>query len=215
MKKLLLLCIILLSGCASIQQSTGEPFCLTESDEEITERMFILNASLSIDVYDLEKSVQKAVEITENAKGYIDQKSKDGEKDASLSLRVPSTALKPVVEKIAKIGDVTKKYVSSKDVTEQYIDTNARLKNKIILRNKLKKLLDKAKNVKDILAIEKELNRVQSDIDSMQGRMDSLKSKVEFAELDVYFHRKPILGPLGYVFKGVWWGIEKMFVIRK
>ena len=63
--------------------------------------------------------------------------------------------------------------------------------------------------------IEKELNRVQSDIDSMQGRMDFLKSKVEFAELDVYFHRKPILGPLGYVFKGVWWGIEKMFIIRR
>jgi len=110
---------------------------------------------------------------------------------------------------------VTKKYISSKDVTEQYIDTNARLKNKIILRNKLKKLLDKAKDVKDILAIERELNRVQSDIDSMQGRMNFLKSKIKFAKLDVYFHRKPILGPLGYVFKGVWWGVEKMFVIRK
>ena len=93
MKILLLLCIIILSGCASIQQEAEEAFCLTESDEE----------------------------ITESSKGYIDQKSKDGEKNASLSLRVPSTELKPVVEKIGKIGDVTKNYVSSKDVCNQKI----------------------------------------------------------------------------------------------
>ena len=215
MKKLLLLCVILLSGCAGVQQLAGEPFYLTESDEVVSERMFIRNASLSIDVYDLEESVQKVTKITENAKGYVKQKSKSGEKNASLYLRVPSDKLKSVVEEIAKMGKVTEKEVSSKDVTEKYVDINARLKNKIVLRDKLKKLLEKAKSVKDILAIERELNRVQSDIDSMQGRMNSLESKIEFAELDVYFNRKPILGPLGYVFKGFWWGVEKMFIIRR
>ena len=35
-----------------------------------------------------------------------------------------------------------------------------------------------------------------------------------FAAITLDFTRKPILGPLGYVFKGLWWGIEKLFVLR-
>ena len=32
--------------------------------------------------------------------------------------------------------------------------------------------------------------------------------------IDLTLRRRPILGPLGYAFKGLWWGIEKLFVIR-
>ncbi len=66
----------------------------------------------------------------------------------------------------------------------------------------------------DILAIETELNRVQADIDSMQGRMKSLKGKVDLATIELTLNRAKILGPLGYLFKGLCWGVEKLFVIR-
>jgi Domain of unknown function (DUF4349) len=113
------------------------------------------------------------------------------------------------------LGTVTYRRVESEDVTEQYIDVEARLKNKIVLRDRLKQLLDKATAVKDVLAIETELNRVQSDIDSMEGRMRSMKKQVTYATVTLSLERKPILGPLGYVFKGLWWGVEKLFVIRE
>ena len=100
------------------------------------------------------------------------------------------------------------------DVTEQYIDVEARLKNKIVLRDRLKQLLEKATTVKDILAIETELHRVQGDIDSMEGRIKSLKGQVDYTTVTISLKRKAILGPLGYLFKGLWWGVEKLFVIR-
>lgn len=84
-----------------------------------------------------------------------------------------------------------------------------------MLRDRLTQLLEKAADVKDVLAIETELNRVQADIDSMEGRIKSLKGQVEYATVTLSLERKPILGPLGYLFKGLWWGVEKLFVIRE
>lgn len=73
--------------------------------------------------------------------------------------------------------------------------------------------MEKAINVKDILAIETELNRVQSDIDSMEGTMKSLKGQVDLATVDLSFKRQQILGPLGYVVTGLWWVVKKLFVL--
>jgi len=85
----------------------------------------------------------------------------------------------------------------------------------VALRDRLRALLDKAQDVKDILAIEKELGRVQGDIDSMQARLKSLKGKVDLSSITVSIKRKRILGPLGYVLRGAWWTVEKLFVIQE
>ncbi|NOY75268.1 MAG: DUF4349 domain-containing protein [Kiritimatiellaeota bacterium] len=170
---------------------------------------------ISIKVGDVPNAVQSTLRITNEAKGYLENKSDKGDSYSSLTLRVPSPKLKATMAKIAEIGSVTSRRISSRDVTEQYIDVKSRLKNKIVLRDRLRKLLDKAKSVPDILAIEKELNRVQSDIDSMRALMKALNGKIEFAKLNVYIKRGKILGPLGYLVYYLGWGLEKLFVIQK
>jgi hypothetical protein len=85
----------------------------------------------------------------------------------------------------------------------------------VALRDRLRALLDSAKSVKDVLAIEKELGRVQADIDSMQAQLKTLKGKVDLASVTVSIKRRRILGPIGYVLKGAWWAVEKLFVIQE
>ena len=109
---------------------------------------------------------------------------------------------------------MTYRRVAGEDVTERYIDIDARLKNKIELRDRLRQLLQKATDVKDVLAIETELNRVQSDIDAMDGKLTLLKNEVAYATIELDLRRERILGPLGYILKGLWWGIEKLFILR-
>jgi hypothetical protein len=121
---------------------------------------------------------------------------------------------KSAIGTMEALGTVYSRSVNGDDVTEKYIDVEARLKNKIALRDRLKQLLNKATEVKDILAIETELNRVQADIDSMEGIIKSLKGQVDFATVELSLERKQILGPIGYVFKGLWWGVKKLFVLR-
>ena len=104
--------------------------------------------------------------------------------------------------------------MSAADVTEQYTDLETRLRNNLALRDRLQQLLQRAKDVEDVLAIEKELNRIQSEIETMQAQFDRLKSEVELSALSINLQRKRVLGPLGYIGYGFWWGFSKLFVIR-
>lgn len=214
--------VVLLSGCATTYNkgvcSPVPPPCATANADNMAEvrpdRMLIWKANLSIQVWNVSNTVSVATALAERQGGFVERKSDSGEESASLTLRIPSKRFKTALASFEMLGTVTYRNIEGEDVTEQYIDVEARLKNKIVLRDRLKELLEKATAVKDVLAIETELNRIQADIDSMEGRIKSLKGQVDFTTITLSLERRPILGPLGYLFKGLWWGVEKLFVIR-
>ncbi len=179
------------------------------------DRLLVWKARLSFEVWSVSNSLAQAEAIAAQQGGYAEYKSDDRDGYASLKLRIPVQSLTNTLLSLESLGDITSRYVENEDVTEQYVDTDARLKNKTVLRDRLRQLLDKATAIKDILAIETELNRVQSDIDSMEALLQSLQGQVDYATVDLSFHRKQLLGPLGYVCKGIWWTVSKLFVLRE
>jgi hypothetical protein len=70
-----------------------------------------------------------------------------------MTLRIPSEKLDSAIGGLERIGEVKSKSISSTDVTEKYVDTQARLETKKQLRDRLQQLLEKAEDVKDVLAI--------------------------------------------------------------
>lgn len=182
--------------------------------EVAADRMIVWRAYITVMVADKDKAVAEAARIAGACGGFVESRSDGEDHQATLRLRVPVKSFQATVGALDSLGDVTERDIHSDDVTERYIDVDARLKNKIALRDRLKQLLDKAQDVKDILAIEAELNRVQSDIDSMEGRIKALKGQADMATIELTIKRKKILGPLGYLFKGIFWTIGKLFVIR-
>lgn len=216
-----LCCLFLMlpaSGCAGNRAlHSAPPAMLTGDVTEIRpadSRMIIWTASMTLEVVNISESVADIVSHIEANRGFVEDKSLSQNKNAHLKLRVPSATLNTVVDRLAGFGKVKHRNLSSRDVTETFIDTEARLKNAVALRDRLRVLLDKAKDVTDILAIEKEITRVQSDIDSMEGRLKNLNGQIDYASIDLYLEQKTILGPLGLVFKGVGWFIGKLFVLN-
>lgn len=118
------------------------------------------------------------------------------------------------MDAVAALGSEQGRTVEAVDVTEQYADLEARLRNDRALRDRLQQLLERAKDVEDVLAIEKELTRIQSEIETMQAQLDRLRSQVELSALTITLERRRILGPLGYASYGLWWAVSKLFVIR-
>ncbi len=220
---ILLLIILVCSGCAKKElgisayspanMAPGVAAEQNASSEMRPDRLLIWRANMGIDVGDIKEAINKATTIAEQCGGYVEWKSETIEHSAQVRLRIPVKKFKNTISSLDELGTVTSKNVTGEDVTEKYIDVQARLKNKYALRDRLKLLLDKAVTVKDILEIEGELNRVQSDIDSMEGIIKSLKGQADFSTIDLSFKKKKILGPLGYVFNGLWWGVKKLFVI--
>jgi len=74
-------------------------------------------------------------------------------------------------------------------------------------------LLGRAKDVADVLAIEKELNRIQSEIETQEAQLARLESEIAMSALSLNLERKHVLGPLGYLGYGIAWGITKLFVL--
>jgi hypothetical protein len=203
---------------------SGSPVSENLSANVQSDRMLIWTGSLTLEVSKPDDAVVHATELVKQAGGYVEETKDSGYGTIALRLRIPSAAFQATFAGLEKLGKIKLRTISGHDATEEYIDVEARLKNKAALRDSLKQLLEKASDIKDILAIEAELNRVQSDVDSMEGRLKALKAKAELAVMELIFMPTPpppkpapkrIYGPLGYFFKGLYWGIEKLFIIRK
>jgi hypothetical protein len=211
---------VIVSGCATgvaYRSASADALAAMPPQTESADqsRMLIWRAWLSLEVASVSNAVTHVTDIAKESGGYVETQSDSGGERANVTLRVPVDSLKTAMSSLEAIGKVTSRRVSSEDVTEQYVDIDARLKTMVALRDRLRALLDKAQDVKDVLAIEKELSRVQADIDSMQARLKALKGKVDLASVSVSIKRRRILGPLGYVLKGAWWTVEKLFVIQE
>lgn len=207
--------LLLTSACSSTPESTvGAAAMSAHADTPQQQRMLIWRGWLTVEVDDIATATQRVTEIAQASSGFVESRSETRDESAMLTLRIPATALNATVASLESIGTVRSRRLSADDVTEQYIDADARLKNQQALRDRLRLLLDKASTVEDILAIETELARVQGEIDSLQGRLKAVKGQVDLATLEVSLERRRILGPLGYLVKGSWWVIEKLFVIR-
>lgn len=212
--------VVILSGCTTDYQSlAGNAFAAVRNSETLEapeqSRMLIWRAWLSLEVSSVSNAAAYATGIAKQSGGYIESNSSSDDASAQLTLRVPANSLVATMSSLESIGKVTDRRVSSKDVTEEYVDIDARSKTMVALRDRLRALLEQAKDVKDILAIEKELARVQGDLDSMAARLKALKGQVDFAAITLSIKPKRILGPLGYLFHGLYWGVEKLFVIQE
>lgn len=217
----LLLLLSLVSGCSAAPHYAQAPSSLagqlakeTVPGEYRPDRMLVCHADLTLEVGNVKEAQEKGERIANQHGGFVEWKSDTDEQSARLRIRVPFKNFTTAIKSLESLGSVESRSVVGEDVTERYIDVEARLKNNIALRDRLRQLLDKATAVQDIVAIEKELTRVQAEIDSQEGQIKSLKGKADFATIDLNLKRKKILGPLGYVFTGLWWGISKLFVLR-
>ena len=79
--------------------------------------------------------------------------------------------------------------ISQRDVTEEFIDVEARLNAKKELEKRYLELLKQARNVKEMLEIERELSSIREEIEAKQGRLKYLQSQVSMSTVHVDFYK--------------------------
>jgi hypothetical protein len=132
--------------------------------------------------------------------------------DRRSTIRVQREHLELVSERIASMGKLKHRSYKGEDVTAEYVDLHARLDNAKKARDRYLQLLELAEDVPATLAVEKELERVNGEIESMQGRMNKLTHLSDLATIQVDLQEREKLGPLGYIFVGLWRGVSWLFV---
>jgi Domain of unknown function (DUF4349) len=213
MRNVILAILLLILGCDNNakmkygEASSGE-FALALADEvdgkemykaisqgetPIRERMLIKTGQLSMKVDEVQAARQKIAAIAQPLNAYISDERLDDSGyrlSVSMTIRVPSKLYDSLVASIERVGEKTEsKSVSTQDVTEEFIDTEARLKTKKELETRYREILRQANSVTDILAVESNLNTVRGEIESMEGRLKYLSNQVSFSTLSLSFYQ--------------------------
>ena len=114
----------------------------------------------------------------------------EGTMEQSISVRIPADQFDPFLSNVSSYaGKLDNRYINTMDVTEEFIDVEARLRAKKELENRYLELLKQAKTVTDLVAIEGQLSQVRSEIESMQGRLNYLQNRVSLATLSISFYQ--------------------------
>ena len=146
------------------------------------ERKLIRTGNVTLEVKSVSDAEEKITAWAKGLGGYITN-ANTWETGAGFTVRVPSSRFDEAMIQTGEFGRVTNRSVSSQDVSDNYYDLQSRLQTKYILRDKLTGYLNQAKDIKDLLEIERQLNSVLEDIDSTEGRFKRLSGQIDFSTI--------------------------------
>ena len=107
-----------------------------------------------------------------------------------MTVRVPTENFQAFINAVSEgVEYFDQRDISRQDVTEEFIDLEARLKAKRELENRYLELLSKAKNVKEMLEIERELSNIREEIEAKQGRLNYLQDRVSVSTITLEFYK--------------------------
>ncbi|HHV79330.1 MAG TPA: DUF4349 domain-containing protein [Firmicutes bacterium] len=187
---------------SSVNLDTANVRALSGQRLEISQKL-IKRGSLSLEVPEgsLDKAAQNVQSIVQAAGGYIENSSSSSETDKRgrlyFGLRVPEDRFDSVFEQLSRIGRVVSRSVNVSDVTEQFIDVQAQLRNKETQEQRLLEIMGKANTVGEILQVENELNRVRTDIDSLKQRLKYLENATAMSTIALTIAEPNALLPVG------------------
>jgi hypothetical protein len=164
-------------------------------------RKLIRDAWLTLLVQDVPKVAQQVRQVAEEFNGYVAESSQtrrpDGSWSAILTLRVPSENYHKALSRLQQLGQVDDLREQAQDVTEEFVDLEARLRNLKRSEQHLLELLKRTGKVGELLQVERELSLRRLEIERLEGRLRYLSHQVDFSTIRVTlneFRPRPVPG---------------------
>jgi hypothetical protein len=179
-----------------------------EAAEAAIQQQIVYTADYRIEVKDAEAAGERVQAIAEQAGGFLSNMTKDvsdeGRQHVSVTVRVPSARFAEALRQIESLGKVHSGNINREDVTREYVDLEARLRNKQRQEARLIELMNRAGKLSDVLTVEQHLSSVQEQIEQLQGELRYLKERVALSTItvDLFEERPPELGKPGPFYVG-------------
>jgi hypothetical protein len=115
----------------------------------------------------------------------------------TMSIRVPAARFDQVMDRLAELAvNVPSRNEASQDVTEEYVDLEARVESLEAARQRLLEIMQEARVTKDLLEAEQQLTQREAEIESLKGRMQYLEQSARLSsiwiELQPYILSQPV-----------------------
>lgn len=149
----------------------------------------IYTAQIELRVERLLDGTAKFETLVAQSNGYVSSSKLKNEQgnlsSAFWKIRIPSDRYRAFLRDLAQLGQVVQQNSSSQEVTEEFIDLEARIKNLQRQETRLETRLERVGNSDEILRLEQEITRVRTDIERLQGRQRFLTDQTAMSTVDV------------------------------
>jgi len=171
----------------------------TESGQADIDRKIVKTGYMTLEVSDITEAIAGITRVANELNGYVVSSDQSGNKDITygrIAIRVPSDRFDEALDRLRKLAvKVPNESTSSQDVTEEYTDLQAQLRNLEATEAQYLELLKKAEKVEDILAVQRELSNVRGQIEQIKGRIQYLERTSDMALIEVNLQKmQPIDG---------------------
>lgn len=154
------------------------------------DRKVIQNGSLDLLVRKAEESISAITGIAINHKGFVEGSNvyevSDGVKAGTITIRLPAADFAPAIAEIKNLAvKVKSENTNSQDVTAQFVDLEAQLKNYRAEEEQYRQIMARAVKIEDVLNVASRLAEVRGRIEQTQGQMNYLSRQVDMSTISV------------------------------
>jgi hypothetical protein len=179
-------------------------------------RKIIYDAQVDLMVDSVDPIAKKVTSFVQEARGYIAEQNVTGSPGTLRSIhwriRIPVERFDSFVESVVSLGELERNNRTSQDVSDQYYDIEARIKNKRVEEQTLNKILqERSGKLEDVLKIEIELSRVRGEIEQLEGKIRVLENLSSLATLTLnvrerekYAPTAPVVASFGTQISRTW-----------
>jgi len=166
----------------------------SQSMAEAMNRKIIRNADLTLEVATPPEAQRKITSIAETLGGFVvtseskQRQTGDGKQELEINLvvRVPATQFGPALDQIRSAGSrVIQEKVTGEDVTEEFIDLEARIKTQKALEAQFLEIMKDARKVPDALEVQRQIADVRTEIEKLEGRKRFLENRASLSTISV------------------------------
>lgn len=199
-------------------ESGNDSKSIVQANSASAERKVIYTAHLDVIVANFSEAEKKVTDIVRNENGYIvssnihrdDNENKSGH----LTVKIPQAKFDTFLKDIDELSvEVKNQAIQGEDVTEEYVDLNARLKAKQDVKERLETFLKDATTTKDLLAVSEQIGNVQEEIEQLEGRLNYLKNQTDFSTVTISMTERSLkVGELGSKEQNTWVRAKQLLV---
>lgn len=181
---------------AAVELAEAEPAASADKVQsaKASEQKIIKNGRMRFETQDISKTADRIYSAVKKYNGQIQADSEGKDYNAvtrTMVIRVSNENFENLVRDVGSdVSYFDEKDLSSQDVTEEFIDVEARLKAKKELESRYLELLKKANKISEILEIEKELVAVREEIEAKQGQLNYMQNRIAMSTLEVSFYKQ-------------------------
>lgn len=182
------------SGFADSEQVSLNQADQSQSIAEAMNRKIIRNADVTLEVGAPAEVQRKITSIAESLGGFVvtsesklrqvgDSKQ---ELEVNLVIRVPATQFGSALDQIRNTGSrVLQEKMTGQDVTEEFIDLEARIKTQKALELQFLEIMKQASKVPDALEVQRQIAEVRTEIEKLEGRKRFLENRASLSTITV------------------------------